>query len=66
MKIQTLVICCLQYRIVLEYYKRLIIKDYVVMGPIGRGAGSFVIKVQSRKSLKNYVKINRKNYKKGS
>jgi hypothetical protein len=29
----------------------------MVLGPIGRGAGSFVIKVQSRKTKEEYVSL---------
>ena len=30
-------------------------KDYTIVGPLGRGSGSFVYKILSRKSKKEYV-----------
>lgn len=31
-------------------------KDYVILGPLGRGAGSFVYKIQCRKTKTEFVK----------
>lgn len=43
------------FSIHLKLFQYKLLKDYIILGPLGRGAASFVYKIQSRKDQKELV-----------